>query len=245
MKTNRSISLLTALLGAVTLVLRTGLLLLGTDAKGLLSPGNPLDLLTWVMIAATVALIAIVVRKRDGSQKYGDNFAPSVPAAIGAFSLAGGIAVTVLLTWPAASKMELIRNLLGVLAVPALIWVGLCRRKGEPPFFLCHGAVCVYLILYAISHYRPWCSQPQLQRVFFSVAAILLLSLFAYAQTAFDADMGSRRMQLFTGLTAGFCAIAAIPGGEDPLLYLGGAIWALTNLCTLTPVPEEDSHEPA
>lgn len=242
---NRTLSLVTILLGAVTLVLRTGLLLLGTDSKGLLVPGHPLGLLSWAVTFVTAAIIAVAVHRLDGSDAYGDNFGPSPAAALGAFALAAGVAVTLVCHFEILTRGDLLWNLLSLLAVAALMVAGICRRKGRQPFFLCHGVVCVYFIFYSIGHYQPWCSRPQLQTVFFSMAAILLLALFAYYQTAFDADLGKGRMQLLTGLLAGFFCIAAIPGGEDALLYLGGAVWSLTNLCSRKGASEGDPHAAA
>ena len=232
----KALPFLTAGLGIVTLILRTGLYLLGTDAKGLLIPGHPLDLLTWVVSAAAAVLVLLSVRNLDGSPKYAHNFSPSSPAAIGAFVLAGGIAVSVISGWNAWTRLEMIRNIFGALAVPALIGSGLSRFQGKRPFFLLHAVVCLYLMLYAVSHYQVWSSRPQLQNYFFAMAGCLLLTLFAYYQTAFDVGFGKRRMQLGTGLLAAFFCTGAAAGLEDILLYLGGAAWALTNLCSLTPV---------
>ena len=120
--------------------------------------------------------------------------------------------------------------------MPAVVWAGLCRWKGKQPFFLLHGIVCLYLTLYSISHYQTWSSQPQMQDWFFSMAGIVCLVLFSYYQTAFPVGLGKRRLQLLVGLLGGFFCIGAIAGSEDFLLYLGGALWMLTNLCSLTPV---------
>lgn len=239
---NRTLPLVTILLGAVTLVLRTGLLLLGTDSKGLLVPGHPLDLLSWAVTFVTAAILAAGVRRLDGSDAYGDNFGPSPAAALGAFALAGSIAVTLACHFEILTRRDRLWNLLSLLAVAGLIAVGICRWKGRRPFFLCHGVACLYFLFYAVGHYQPWCSRPQLQTVFFSMVAVLLLALFAYYQTAFDVDLGKGRMQLLTGLLAGFFCIAAIPGGEDALLYLCGAVWSLTNLCSRKSASEGDSH---
>ena len=98
-----------------------------------------------------------------------------------------------------------------------------------------HGIVCLYLTLYSISHYQTWSSQPQMQDWFFSMAGIVCLVLFSYYQTAFPVGLGKRRLQLLVGLLGGFFCIGAIAGSEDTLMYLGGALWMLTNLCSLTP----------
>lgn len=222
--------------GLIVLILRLALFLLGRDDKNLLIPGHPLDIMVWVVTAAAAALIVLSVWKLEGSSRYTDNFAPSVAAAIGTFALAGGIAVSVILGGSSGLRLAMLCRIIGALAVPAVVWVGLCRRKGTKPFFGFHAVVCLYLTLYTITHYQTWSSHPQIQDWFFDLAAIVGLTLFSYYQTAFDAGMGSRRMQLATGLLGGFFCLAAVAGGEDILLYVGGAVWALTNLCSLTPV---------
>lgn len=241
-------------LGAAAFLLRIALKLLGLDEKGLLIPSHPLNLLVWAVTAAALVLLGAAVWPLDGSKKYEHNFAPSAAAAIGCFALAGGATVSVLTGWNVWTRLELVRNLCGLLSIPALVWLGLCRWQGKRPFFAFHALVCLYLTLYAVSHYQAWSSRPQLQDYFFPMLASVLLCLFAYHQTAFDVSMGKRRMQLFTGLLACFFCMAAAAGGEDLMLYAGGAVWTLTGLCNLTPVrrrrknpvtdePREDSHE--
>ena len=233
----KKLPLCIACMGALALLGRIALFALGEDEKGLLVPGHPMDVLVWILTAAAVALIAGGILRRNGSEEYGDNFAPSAAAAVGCWVLAGGIALTVVSGWNPWSRLEMIRNVFGLLSVPTLVLLGLHRKQGRQPFFLLHGTVCLYLILYAVSHYQLWSSHPQLQHWFFSMAGSIALTLFAYCQTAFDVSMGSRRMQLGTGLLAAFFCLAAMAGGDDLLLYLTGAVWALTNLCTLTSVP--------
>lgn len=235
--------ILAAGLGAAALLLRTAMYLMAIDHKGLLIPGHPLGLLVWAVTAAAAVLTAGAAFRLDGSDLYEHNFAPSAAAAIGCFALAGGIAVCVLSGLGGFAKLDQIRNLCGLLAIPALIRIGLNRWKGKESFFLLHGVVCLYLILYAVSHYQSWSSLPQLQDYFFAVIASCLLSLFGYYQTAFAVGLGKRRMQLGTGLLGAFFCIASLAGGSDPLLYLGGAVWCLTNLCNLTPVPRPEPKE--
>jgi hypothetical protein len=79
-----------------------------------------------VTVFAAAATI-LGIRKLDGSRKYEHNFAPSAAAAIGAFALAGGITVAVIFGWNTWTKLELIRNVCGLLAVPALVALGLFR----------------------------------------------------------------------------------------------------------------------
>ena len=221
--------------GLMALVLRSLLFLLGRDEKNLLISGHPLDLLVWIVTAAAAAVILASVWKLAGSSGYADNFGPSAAAAVGSFALAGGITVSVILGASSGLRLEMLYRFIGALAVPAVVWAGLCRWKGKQPFFLLHGIVCLYLTLYSISHYQTWSSQPQMQDWFFSMAGIVCLVLFSYYQTAFPVGLGKRRLQLLVGLLGGFFCIGAIAGSEDTLMYLGGALWMLTNLCSLTP----------
>jgi hypothetical protein len=77
----------------------------------------------------------------------------------------------------------------------------------------------------------------------FPLAASVLLALFAYCQTAFDVDLGKGKARLALGLLGGFACLAASVS-EDMTLYLGGALWMLTDLCGLSP-RKDDSHAAA
>ena len=233
-------------LGAVCALVRWGLYLLATDHKGLLAAGHPLGLLSWILTAAAAILAAAAVWKLKGSNGYEENFCPSAAAAVGSFALSGGIALAVLTNHGADSAMARITMVAGLLAVPALAAAGVLRWKGRKPFFLLYGIPCLYLALYALGHYQIWSSRPQMQDWFWSMAGIICLTLFSYYQTAFCVDLGNRKLQLATGLLAGFFCLGALRGG-DFLLYLGGAVWALTNLCTVTPgiSQKEEPHETA
>ena len=230
--------LITAL-GVIALGLHLGMSLWATDNKGLLISWHPL-----VMLLAAVTVIACLaavlpLRRKAGSNAYGDNFAPSAGAAIGCFALAGGIIVTVVSGFGTWARLEQICNVLGILAVPTLVAAGLSRFSGKQPKVPVHGLICLYLMLHTVSHYQTWSSQPQWLNWLFPMAASVLLALFSYQQAAFDVNLGSRRTQQITGLLAVFFCIGAI-ARESSMLYLGGAVWALTNL-----IPKDDDHASA
>lgn len=232
-------------LGGTAALLRLGLYTFGVDEKGLLNNGHILSLLVWAVTAISAVFFCLGAWKLGGSEHYEDNFGPSVPASLGCLALAAGIAVTVLTGWETWLRLELIRNILGLLCIPALLLTALHRMKGKQPFFLLPAVSCLYLTLHTISHYQAWCSRPQIQDFFFPMAGSILLTLFGYYQTAFTVGFGKRRMLLGTGLLGVFVCIAAAAGGEDLWLYLGGAVWMLTNLCHLTPVPKKDDDHAA
>lgn len=225
-----------AILGGAACILRSCMYLFGTDEKGLLISGHPLELCLLAVTAAAAALIVLQVRKQTGScPGYADNFPASEVSAAGCLLFAAGICLSVLGNRVVFTTLERLRNLTGLLCIPALIFIAVCRWKGRRPGFGFHGLVCLHLVLYTTSFYSVWSRHPQLLDSFFPMMGCIFLALFSYYQTAFDVDMGSRRMQLATGMAAVFCCIAAMPRSDALPLYLTGALWALSNLCTLTP----------
>ena len=228
-----------AVMGAAACALRFCLYLLATDENGLLISGHPLEICLWIITAVAAALIVLQIRKQSDKCQYADNFPGSAVPAVGCLLFAMGISLSVLANRYAFTALERLRNLTGLLSVPSLIFLAVCRRKGSRPGFVFHGIVCLHLVLYTTSFYSFWSRHPQLQDSFFPMMGCIFLALFAYYQTSFDVDMGSRRMQLATGMAAVFCCIAAIPHSDALPLYFTGALWALTNLCTLTPTDPE------
>ena len=227
--------ILLSCMGGAAFVLRLSLYLAATDHKGLLIAGHPLEFLLWLLTAAAAAVVLISVRKQTDCRSYEENFPCSTTACIGCFLFAAGFGLTASRGFPAFSVLEKLRNITGLLSVPALIAAGICRKLGKRPFFGFHGILCLALTLHTISYYRIWSSSPQLQDALFPMLGCIGLMLFAYYQTAFDTDIGSRRMQLGSGLLAAFCCFAAAPVSSTGLMYLTGGIWTLTNLCALTP----------
>ncbi len=236
--------ILTAGLGFAAMILRFMLYAVAVDEKGLLIRNHPLAIGLWLLGAAAALIILLCVRTLKGTRRHSANFPVSLPATGGCWLFAAGILVTVVMSRNDISRLALLRNLAGLVAVPSLAAVGICRQRGRRPYALFHVVVCIYLTLYTVSHYPGWSSMPQLQDCFFAMISCILLMLFAYHQAAFDAGMGSRRMQLGTGLLAGFTCFAAIAGNPELLLHLTAGIWALTNLCSLNLTRCEEDASP-
>ena len=151
------------------------------------------------------------------------------------------ILLTVLLPWWMEGRLLLLRRVLGAASAVGLIVAGRCRRAGKCPLFLTHLAVCAFFVVHMLGNYGIWCSNPQLQDYWLDLSASAMMALFAFYEAAFDAGMGRRRMQLATGLMAAYLGCAALSGSGYLILYFGCAVWALTDLCSLTPKPKQEN----
>jgi len=252
MKQRNTIAWLPAIvlsLSIFILSLYRGLYAAALDKKGLLTAGHPLAFCLWAVVAAGVLLITLTVRKLGGSNGYGDNFAPSTTAFLGHFYI-GLMVLLMALLYPFSlgGLISRIWKILGVLSGGAMIWGGICRKRGTMPFFGIHAGLCLFLLLYLVSRYQGWSGNPQLHDYVFELLSLVSLVLFSYQCAAFEAGMGSRQMQLASGLLVLLLWGPASFRGQIPGLYFGGAFWAVTNLCRLTPPTkkdEVDAHDPA
>ena len=115
------------------------------------------------------------------------------------------------------------------------------RYKGAHLSVLFHGVVCVYLMVYLVSHYRLWSSYPQLQSYAFELLAIVFVMLACYQRAAADAGKGDRRAYTFFSLAAFFFCVATLPGCDKAAFFIGCAVWMFTTPCRLNlPVSKEE-----
>lgn len=234
----KNLPVLTAVLGVVGMVLRWMLYALCMDANFLLPENHPLEILLWLITVAALAYIGINAWKLGGSNRYGDNFRASVPAAAGHFVAGAGMLLTALLNDPMmGNHLGGIWKLLGLLSGPSLMLAGLCRVQGKRPFFLLHMIPCLFLVFHIINHYQVWSGNPQLQDYVFALFGTMAMMFFAFYMAAFDVGSGRRRMHLFMGLAVVYLCLVNLPQTQYLFLYVGGIIWALTDLCTLNPKP--------
>ena len=220
--------------GLLTFIMRLWLMILGEDERGLLSSGSFPDVMSWILVAVTMAAILLSVKDMRGGAKYRYNFPPSLLAAISMLLAAVSFVIT--------SVGELITNtdavgtagsILGFFAAASLVLLAWFRFKGQRLNVLFYGVICVYLMLYLVSHYRLWSSYPQLQSYAFELLAIVFVMLACYHRAAFDAGKGNRRAYTFFTSAALFFCIATLPGCENMTFFLGCAVWMYFTPCRL------------
>lgn len=229
------------LFGALGLLSRWLLYRTAMDGTYLLKAGTPLEAALWLVTGAALGLFLLLARRAAGGCGYGENFAPSPLALAGHLIFAGGVWLTMLTRSPELpGALGLLWRVLGCLAVPCLAAAGVCRLRGKNPAFFLHLVPCLFLILHILNRYRAWNSAPQLVGCVFAAFASMALMFFCFYQTAFDVDLGKRRTLMFFGLTAVYLCLCACARTEDLWLYLGGALYAASDL----PVPAPGVEKP-
>ena len=223
--------------------LRAWLYAVALDEKNLLIPFHPLELLLWAVTAVTVATLLWWARKR--SSACGE--APSGRiAALGCFALALALVPEVLsLRGNAFTLMEKLSFWGGALCVPGMFCAGISQLRRKAPFFAFHALLCVWICLHLVVTYRVWSGDPQLMDYVFPMLANVCLGLFAYQVASWEAGSFSAGGVRFWGLMSLFFCAASL-GSADSLFYAAGAVWALTNVCRLSPVsgnPGESGKE--
>ena len=240
--------------GIIGIALRFWLLSTGIDKTGLLVSGHPADILLWLLTAATAVLVILGCLPLAQANKYAFNFPPSLIAAVGEGLLALGILVAnILALIGSADSLSTATAVVGFLSVAPLALCVFYRWKGIRPTFLLHSFVCIFWVLRLVSLYRVWSPEPQLQNYIFQLFANVFMMLSFYQRTAFDVDCGNRRAHAISHLAAAFFCCLSLIGSRDWFLYGTCALWAIADLCRLTPMPgwklnlpqKDNSHDPA
>lgn len=230
--------------GGLTFLMRLWLFGMGRDDRGLLAAGSFPDTMSWILVAVTLGMLFVGVRKLDGLNKYSTNFPADPIAAIGIALAAISFAISAFSGLAhKADPIETVSTVLGILSMLALLLIAWCRYKGLRPNVLLHTLVCLYLMAYLISHYRMWSSYPQLQSYAFELLAIVFTVLAVYQKAAFDAGAGKRRMYAFFTFGSLFFSLATLPGCDDSIFFIGCAVWMFFTPCRLSLPKERNEAE--
>lgn len=228
---NRKWTGILGVLAAAGFALRRMVYAGAVDEKNLIVTGHPFVIALWALTAVALVLAAFAGWKQGGSGLFAEHFGASAPAFFGHGMLAAGVLVTAVLNEAAMpGLLGSLWKVLGLLTPVCLVLAGFDRLRGKMPFFGFYALACVFFAVHVVNHYQIWCREPQLAEYFFSLTAMVALTLFAYQQAAFSADTGSRRMLTFTGLAAVWLSVAELAGSMYPYLYVGVILYCLTAL---------------
>lgn len=197
------------------------------DGKNLIVGGHPAVIALWVLTAAALALAAYGARKEP---ETAPSYAGHAPAFLGHGLLGVAIGMTVLLNpLPMPGPLALIWKVLGLAAPVCLLAAGFERMRGKVPFFALYAAPSLFFTVHVVAHYQRWCANPQFTDYAFALLASVALALNCYQHAAFGADMGRRKMLTLTALAAVYLCGAEMASSLYPYLYLGGALFCLTD----------------
>ena len=238
----RVLSGICAAAGILCLGLRLWLLRTGQDAKGLLDPGHPGDILSWLLTAAVGAVLLLSGRHRTRCR-----FVPSRSRALGLVlsALGFGAAAWVLLG-DAGFRLSLLTGLFALAGgICCLIMLAdLCRKKKSQPLIFCPSVI--FYMLFLVCSYQFFSGEPELQRCVFPLLAVVLLLVSAYRRAAIALDRRDRKLYLQLSRGAVFLSLAAIPGSRYGLAL---GLWALGLLldgfAEARPRPEAQSDSEA
>lgn len=220
--------------GVAALALRKALYATAVDVKGLLLRYQPLEIALLVLTVGVLVRIVLAARKEQKSGIYEEHYGASLPGALGQMAAGAGILMTVLTAAPGTgSYLEMAWRILGLAAPVCLVLAGITRLLGKTPFFLLHVVVCLFFVLHIVTRYQLWSGHPQMQDYIFALFGAMTLMFFGFYTAAMEAGCGSLRMTTGMGLAAIYLCLAELARSACPWLYLGGALWVLTDLCSL------------
>lgn len=228
--------------------MRIALYATGFDGRSLLIQDHwaRIGLLILTGIVAAILLATGLFIK--GSDNAKDARPKPFPSALGCFAAAMALGFTC--GWEFGDFPSVLHTVLwglGLVSAFCLLAVSVFRWRRSRPYFALHAIVCVYFALRTVLLYRSYSSDPMTQDYTFYLMAYVALMLCAYHHAAFDAGIGSHRALWITSLAAVYLCCAALKNCPDIPLLAGCALWALTNLTSLTvrrPVrPRQEQEE--
>lgn len=217
----------------------------GPDADGLYPPQTLAWVLLWVFTAITAVVILLSSMGLKKTGPYEHSYPKSILGAIGSILAAAAILIYAIKALGSALVvMDTITAVLGILSGIAMLVTAYFRFQGKKPPFLLHCLVCIYFALRAFNHCRGWSNEPQIGVFIFSFLASVSIMLALYQRACFDVDLGKRSHSLFWSMLSVYLCLVAMPGESQLLFYGAMALWMITNVCSLSPVPQAPAAEP-
>ena len=229
--------------GLLCLAARLWLVTAGVDHKGLLIPGHPGDLLSWLTAAAVAAVMALAL----WGQKPKCRFVPSLHSCAGTLAMTVGFAITAGELLAGGTVISLVTGIFGLVSALCGVYTAFCQYKGQRASLLIRCPAIVFFMLLLVCRYQLWSAEPQVQRYGFQLFALVCLTLAAYQRAALEGGTGSAVFYLAASRGAVFFCLAATAGSGHGVFYLLMDIATLLDGCRCLhrrPLGDQ-SHEPA
>lgn len=223
--------------------------------------GGPNDLglfahqpVAWILLWIVTLLFAVGVivmaapLKKPG--KYTDHFSASLPGAIGNGAAAVGVILTMFrATGTPSTVMSIVMLVLAGGAAVGMCLAAAARLRGNRQPFWPYLLTCLLFGVRLFDRCRGWSENPQVGTYIFPFLASASLLLAVYYLTAYQVNMGSRRICLFYSFSAIYLCTVSLAYSEELLFYLCMIVFLATNLPSLRPLTKrteapENPQEP-
>lgn len=207
-------------------LLRWRLLRTGADDKGLLTAGQPAAIISWILTACVVFLVAVCLWKHRKA---------SVRISSSPLSEALRILVMVMaayLFWD-RSPLGKAAAVAAAVTAAACMW-GLMQGKKQSHPAIADIPAVLFFLLSLLCCYRVWSAEPETQRYFYPLLSLVCLMMATYSRSAVALGLGKSGVFLGTGLLGVYFAFAA---GADPgylVLFPMMGVWMFVQLAAVT-----------
>lgn len=207
-----------ALLGLLGMGLQIWFFATAQDCKGLLQVWHPATIATIVLLVITAVLTLA-----SASHVQPPRHSTAVRA------LGAGFAAV----FSAISAVSQLRDGLLLSGIPTALaaigcgYVIYARLRQKKLHYVVYALFAVALMTYLISRYRLWSAEPEMTRYAWQLLALVCLMLVFYQKAALLAHAGKYPSYHFWRSMALMLSLTAIPGSQEPFLYLSAAAWLL------------------
>ena len=203
-----------------------------SDNRGLLPKNHIAGILSVILLALTLGICFLLLRKTQLPGQYSRQFPKSIVSAICTAFGAIGLGYSGF-THPSVGLLNILLPVISVISALALLAIAFFRAKGMQPNYLLRCAATVCLMLRTVVCCRGWGTEPQLLLYLFPLLASVFLLLATFFHTELDAGTGNYRRYCFFNQAALFCCCLCLPG-EETLFYLSAALWMTGDSLGLT-----------
>lgn len=211
------------LAGLMSWILRWRLLSTGADAKGLLIPGGFAQVVSIIITGLVILTTAIALwQHRQVKIKVHGS-----PASTAIRILVFGVAA--ISFW----QMSLLGKVAAIAAVAAaaVAAVGLLGKR--VPKAVEDIPAVLFFMLALLSCYRVWSAEPEIQRYFYRLTALVSLMLATYHRSAMAAGLSQGLWFLGANFLGIFFSFAAVADPGFSVLFLALGLWAMIQLATV------------
>ena len=222
--------------GVISMALQSWLLS-SVNIRGLLPADNVAGVISMLLLAITLGVCLLVLRKAGPATDYGALF-PRSPIAAGGTAIAGAGMLISVFSLPASGILGLLTPIFGALAGGALLVTAYCRFQGLRPHCLLHGVVIVFFIVRTMACCQAWGAEPQLQLYLFPLLASLFLLIAGYSRAELDVMPKNSRRYALLSQGALMCCLSSAAHSQG-LFYSSAALWLAADFFVL-PFAEQE-----